>query len=122
MQRAKSSIVKYDPAVKEHPDFKSLYAKWLNLRSSGCRDGFAQFFDFFEWSLAHGYEAGAKLVRIDESKPYGPHNCRWEPPKQENRSFTEQEKEWISKWNEAVNRIRVHFGMEPFIEEGEPDI
>lgn len=115
------SFCKYDPKMKEHPAFSPLYNKWLSLRSSGYRHDFAQFFDFFEWSLVHGYEAGAKLVRIDESKPHGPHNSQWIPPKNEAPSFRPEDKEWISKWNKAVNRIRVHFGMEPFKAEEEAD-
>lgn len=32
---------------------------------------------FYEWSIAHGYEDGLTIDRIDPEKGYAPDNCRW---------------------------------------------
>ena len=33
---------------------------------------------FLKW-CKRTFEPGTRLSRIDESKPYGPNNCTWEP-------------------------------------------
>ncbi len=42
-----------------------------------CPEWVRSFDAFVEWALANGYEKGLRLVRIDESKPFAPENCRF---------------------------------------------
>ena len=35
--------------------------------------------------------------------------------------YTEAEKQRIEAWNKTVNRIRVHYGLEPFPEKGDSE-
>ena len=107
-------VFTYDPALKETPEWQSLYNKWAWLRKHRRGDAFAQFQDFYDWSMANGFVIGARLKLLDESKPYSPDNCLWMHPVLEQPVYTEEDKQRISKWNEAVNRIRVRFGMTPF--------
>lgn len=102
----------YDPVLKETPEWKSLYAKYKNKTYKKI-EGFADFVAFYNWAMESGFEIGAKLARFDESKPYCESNCYWEMPK-EQRLYGAELRASMEKWNETVNRIRVHYGMEPF--------
>lgn len=103
----------YCQEIKEHPEFKSLYYRFGG--SSELKKGFDDFLEFFEWSLDNGYEPGAKLRRKDEGKPWNPDNLYWKAPDVKIQPFFgEEQKEAIEKWNKTVNRIRVHYGLEPF--------
>ena len=112
--------ITYGEDLKNTPEFQFLYSKWLCMRKQRLPhdEAFAQFKPFYNWSMANGYEAGATLKRLDESKPYSPANCFWAPAT-ERTTWTEEEKARIAKWNETVNPIRIHFGLEPFTEKGE---
>lgn len=105
--------IAYDPDLKATPEWKFLYYKWMQIRKLEHSDDFNNFLDFYNWAMSHGYVCGAKLGRLYDSKPYSPDNCLWDGPMFEDPNFTEEQKMWISKWNEAVNRIRRHYGMEP---------
>ena len=105
----------YDAALKEDPDFKSLYARYVSKYDTKYREGFDTFMEFYEWSMENGYVPGAKFMRRDEDKPHNPDNCYWKPPEEKKHKYTSNEqKEMIEKWNKVVNRIRVHYGLEPF--------
>lgn len=56
---------------------------------------------------------GDKLLRRDESKPYGPENCYWESPDQAEMSPL-WKVDWCLRWTETVNRLRRHFGLPEF--------
>lgn len=111
--------VVYDPELKETPEFQTLYHKWCRIRKLPHSHEFNYFMDFYEWSMAEGYTSGASLKLLYEDKPYSPENCLWVHRKPESPSWTEEEKEQISRWNKTVNRIRVHYGMEPFEQKGD---
>ena len=106
--------VVYEKELKETPEFQTLHNKY---RNTPIKEGFGDFRAFYDWSMANGYYWGAKLERYDTSQPYSPENCFWCAPKSAPlHNYTEQEKQQIVKWNETVNRFRVHYGLEPFPE------
>ena len=89
-----------------------LYEKWWRVRNMPHDPKFDEFKSFHDWSMRHGYTPDAKLVKINKSKPFGPKNCAWQVP--EGRViYGDEAKEWCRKWHEAINRIRLHYGMEP---------
>ena len=104
--------VVYDPKLKETPEWKSLYERFRKIKDDAT---FNDFLEFYNWSMANGFEMGVKLIREDISKPFSPENCRWSAPAERKPDLHGAERETaIKKWNEAVNRIRVHFGLKPF--------
>ena len=103
----------YDQEFKETPEFKYLYHKWVRIRKLPHSKRFERFLDFYKWSMANGFVMSAKLRLLDESKPYSPANCRWERPADRKPFYSDEDKAWMARWNEAVNRIRVYYGMEP---------
>lgn len=107
----------YDPVLKETPEWQSLYYRYRNNKI----EGFADFLAFYNWSMENGFVMGSRLVRFDESKPYSQSNCQWMPPKEKDpQAFYGNEiRKSIAKYNEAVNRIRIHYGLEPFTQEGD---
>ena len=111
----------YDKNLKSTPEWGELYNKWIWMRKSGSQYSvaFAQFMDFYNWSMANGYAIDARLKRLDEKKPYAPDNCLWVHPEEERSGYTAEQKAWIAKWNKTVNRIRRHFGIETFDYEGD---
>lgn len=109
----------YDPALKETPEWKFLYQKWVKSIKKQCSDAFKNFIDFYNWSMAKGFAMDTKLKRLDDSKPYSPENCLWVHPALEEPAWTEEEMEQIRRWNKTVNIIRCHFGMQPFEQKGE---
>lgn len=110
---------KYDPGIIYSGDGRSLYERWLKFHRNPCSAEFADFMGFYKWALSSGYESGYTLSRFDNTKPYSAENCYWV---QSRRCYTKEEKEWIDKWNDMVNRIRSHFGMNPIgLEEEDED-
>ena len=112
---------KYDKALVETPEWKYLYAKWQRI---GKHRGeyFATFMNFYNWSFANGFTVGAMLELLDINKPYSPENCQWVHSENQQRTYREEDLEFINKWNKSVNRIRCYFGMEPLGQKGaQPD-
>ena len=110
-----SAKITYDSGLRSSEHGQRLYAYWRRIRRRAFHPDFERYPDFFKWAMANGYTVGAKLFKHDETEPYSPENCFWVPrdewaaeTKQETRS-PEREREW----DKVVNRIRLHFGMEP---------
>ena len=108
-------IVRYDKDLKETPEWKSLYGRYNSFNNRKYRQLFGSFQAFYDWSMANGFAMGARFDRLDPSKPYTLDNCCWVLNDASMLRMTADERtEAIKKWNETVNRIRVHFGMKPF--------
>ena len=111
----------YDEDLKNTPEFQALYSKWKAMRNHQfpLSEAFEEFLTFYNWSMANGFASGARLVRVDDRKPYGPDSCVWVQPKKMQHEWTTEEKAWIAKWNKTVNRLRRYFGIETFDYEGD---
>ena len=114
-----SAKVTYDPEMRKTDHGRRLYGYWKKVHRYTEAPEFKKFSDFFGWAMSNGYIVGAKLLRYDETQPFSPENCFWARRDEcvgigygkgdtLYRNLT-----WEQKWDEAVNRIRVHFGMEP---------
>ena len=75
--------------------YTRLYNIWLNMKQrcsnpkashyeyyggkgvSVCEEWEKSFSAFRDWALAHGYEDGLTIDRIESDKDYCPENCRW---------------------------------------------
>ena len=110
----------YEKELKARPEWKYLYNKWLALRKHPHSEEFDLFEGFYDWSMTHGFVLSeSRLEILDASKPCSPDNCRWRTYAiGQAGEYTEAQKRQIVSWNKAVNRLRIHFGMEPFPEGG----
>lgn len=105
--------ITYDAEMRKTEHGGRLYSYWRKLHNKTEDPTFQHYPDFFEWAMKNGYTVGAKLFRHDEEKPFSAENCFWVPREKwvggdpnliRNRT-------WEQKWDEAVNRIRRHYGM-----------
>ena len=106
--RAKAT---YNPELREVEVGQRLYAFWKRIRRLGCSPEFSNYPDFYNWAIEDGYIVGDKLLRLNADKPYSPDNCMWTPKKLEYKDSRDTVRERL--WDDTVNRIRQHFGMEP---------
>lgn len=53
-----------------------------------CKEWLDSFDAFAIWALDHGYHKSLSLDRIDNSRDYGPDNCRWVTTADQNRNRT----------------------------------
>jgi len=83
---------------------------------------------FIEWALAHGWQEGLSIDRIDNDKGYSPDNCRWATWKEQQRNKRNnhlitfnRKTQTLAEWAEEVgvkrhvlnNRINVlHWPIE----------
>lgn len=107
--------ITYDPELRQTDHGRRLYSLWKRLRKSAYTQDFEQYPDFFKWAMASGYTIGAKLFRYNAEEPFSPGNCFW--GHRVDQTVMEKElrrkPDWEKSWDATVNRIRVHYGMEP---------
>ena len=118
---------KYDQDFIRSPEGDALYAKWIRIKNISCRPWADDFMEFANWALDSGYELHATIRRKNKKEQYSPKNCCWVVNGNVKREQTKKYDYKIYKdstfrveWNRAVNRIRKHYGLEPF-EIDEPD-
>ena len=102
----------YDPTLRTTEHGKNLYNIWRRIRKCPHCKEWDYFPTFYEWAMQSGYVFGARILKIDDRKPFDPENCAW-PIVCE----CEYDEEWAARftkdWNESVNRIRKHYEMPP---------
>lgn len=98
-----------------------LYDIWNLILHRPHDPAFNEYNDFFWWAIENGYGKGKELYRLDEEKPYSPDNCGWRQIDYNTARANFNEKEFVEKWNKAVNRIRLHYGMDPLPVSTEPE-
>ena len=91
---------------KNSPAYKRYGGRGITV----CDEWSKNFMNFYNWSMANGYQDNLTIDRIDNDKGYYPDNCRWVTMKeqQNNRStnhFIEHngEKLTIAQWAEKLN-------------------
>ena len=112
--------------MRETEQGKRLYYYWKCIRKRSHDPVFDDFVTFHNWAVKNGYFIGARLHLIDPEKPYSSDNCEWNSKikrdKDLNMDVTEPAVQIrIIEWNRVVNRLRIHYGMEPFPEEIEDE-
>ena len=103
--------ITYASELRESEHGSRLYAYWKKIKDKTDSPEFMDFQSFYNWAIEANYSLGAKLYRRDCDLPYNPDNCVW--IFREERPKDERAPEWEKLWDETVNRIRLHFGMEP---------
>ena len=110
-----SAKITYDPQLRKTEHGRRIYAYWRRIRMDEFSPEFEEFPGFYHWAMENGYTVGARLLKYDLDEPYTPDNCFWlaredwkigDAEEQRNRAMEQ-------KWDATVNRIRLHFGMEP---------
>ena len=109
---------KYDKAIVTGAIGTSLYNRWKIIKDQTDDPTFKDYKKFYKWALESGYVAGARLFRRDIDEPFSCYNCFFVIPTQTEGTGKPLLQgawgvNWIKQWDETVNRIRVHFGMEP---------
>ena len=103
-------MAKVDPYLKTSEDYRVLYDKWRRMRKYGMCAEWDEFAVFAEWALDNGYSPfGCTIKKINPDEEYSPSNCRFLVDLQKKIV-----QDFVNKWNTSVNRIREHYGMEPF--------
>lgn len=104
--------VTYDPMLRQTAIGKHLYYFWKVVRKNPHTPEWDVFPVFYEWAVSNGCTPNAKLCLINASQPYSPYNCTWSVKKDEEPT----DRKRVAAWNQAVNRIRKHYGMPPLEE------
>jgi len=110
---------------KDNPDYKHpLYRDYMSIKERcnnpndkayknyGARgikivDEWNTFSTFKEWALSNGYQQGLWIDRINNDGNYGPDNCRWATPKEQQNNkrvcvyiTVDGKKQTMMQWSE----------------------
>ena len=66
-----------------HNKNNSNYPAYGGRKIKVCPEWKKDFWKFYDWAMANNYSDKYTLDRIDNSKGYGPDNCRWATKKQQ---------------------------------------
>lgn len=83
-----------------HHEHWNLYGK---QKIGICDEWLNDFYSFVEWSLENGYANHLTLDKIDNSKNYGPDNCRW-ATKQEQANNRKDTRHFIYNGRDMTTR------------------
>ena len=110
-----STKTTYDPQLRKTEHGRRIYAYWRRIRKHDVSPEFEAFPGFYFWAMKNKYTIGAKLFKYEPDEPYAPDNCFWVPQSERIEIPTARplDREMAKKWDETVNRIRLHYGMEP---------
>ena len=105
----------YDPQLRKTDHGRRLYEYWRNVHRETDSEEFKTFPGFYEWAMANGYTLGARLFKYDPEDPFSPDNCFWgaKSKKAGDQAYTYRDFVREKQWDDVVNRIRQHYGMEP---------
>ena len=112
--------ITYDPEMRTSYHGRRLYHYWKKIKGETNSKEFMEYPGFFKWAMQNGYTIGAKLFRYDD-EPFSPTNCYWvsKDANADKKAAPKRDYERERKWNETVNRIRLHYGLEPLEQEGD---
>lgn len=115
-----SAKTTYNPELRKTEHGSQLYSYWRKIRVKGVCPEFVEFPGFYKWAMENEYTVGAKLFRYEEDEPFSPDNCFWVPHEEwVNKPVeTERHPKREQEWDEVVNRIREHYGMDPIFSSG----
>lgn len=107
--------ITYNAELRETEHGSRLYAYWHRIKGKDISEEFKEFPGFYRWAMKNNYTIGAKLFKYEPDEPYTPDNCFWVPRNEwvDNPTPPSRNRAWERKWDEAVNRIRKHYDMEP---------
>lgn len=83
-----------------------MYYRYHWLVKTGKPMVWESFQDFMLWCKGT-YSPGTTLRRIDEDKPYGPNNCKWEPM----QTSEEYKKKMAARWDSMMEPIRRRYAQ-----------
>jgi hypothetical protein len=105
----------YPPEIRKSQSWKRLYSYWKKVRSEAHAPAFDNFMNFYNWAMNNGYADNRKLRKVDPSRPWVPDNGTWLPIEPgTGKIYGRNTREAVVRWNETVNRLRIHYGMKPF--------
>lgn len=93
------------------------YDRYGGRGISVCEEWKEDFMNFYNWSMANGYEDGLSIDRIDVDGNYEPSNCRWIPLKEQHWNTSQNvflehngERKCLAQWCEelGVNYSSAH--------------
>ncbi len=109
-EKGKTMRLKYDQEYLKTPEGKSLWMKWRNGKQAGMCSEWSDFDAFKAWALEHNFSQEAMLKKYNPDFAHSPDNSYFRVTNNEGNRITPEQ---VEKWNETVNRIRVHYGMKP---------